>query len=249
MTSISSHSHRIHRTISRRFALATLIFATLLAGRSIAENPWNSCSAGWGSSDHGVASAGWAPWGATAGGTFDSPSYAHHRSLSAGIPAIPASHGTPTIHAIPAIPDEPRIVSRNGDIDPVMYKAASIAEQRALPHGILRCWHYVKEALVAAGSVSSYPQTVYAKDAGHELVERYGFVRLPVRSPERAPVGAVCVYSGCGGAGHVEIRTARGFASDYLCSRPAALPFLGAYTRLTPRHDTAQVGIPATPGS
>jgi hypothetical protein len=245
MPSIVSSLHRLHRTTGQRLALAALISATLLAGRAMADNPWSTCSVGWGSSasDHGVASTGWAPWGATAGGTFDSPSYSHHRSLPSAISAIPATRG------IPAVPDLPRFASRNADIDPVMYKAASIAEQRALPHGILKCWHYVKEALVAAGSVSSYPQTVYAKDAGHELVAHYGFVRLPVRSPERAPVGAVCVYSGYGGAGHVEIRTARGFASDYLCSRPAALPFLGAYARVTARHDTAQVGIPATPGS
>jgi hypothetical protein len=129
-----------------------------------------------------------------------------------------------------------------------MYRAASIAEQRVLPHSTLKCWHYVKEALVAAGSVSSYPQTVYAKDAGHELVERYGFVRLPVRSPEHAPVGAVCVYSGYGAAGHVEIRTTRGFASDYLSSRPAALPFLGAYARVTSRQDVAQVSAFPAPG-
>jgi hypothetical protein len=203
-------------------------------------------SKGWGSSasDHGVGSAGWAPWGATVGGTFDTPSAPRHHRIPAG--------PSPGIVGLPATPDVPaysRYASRNADIDPVMYKAASIAEQRALPHGILRCWRYVKEALVAAGSVSSYPQTAYAKDAGHELVERYGFVRLPVRSPERAPIGAVCVYSGCGVAGHVEIRTARGFASDYLSSRPAALPFLGAYARVTTRHETAQVAITATPGS
>jgi hypothetical protein len=48
------------------------------------------------------------------------------------------------------------------------------------------------------------------------------------------------------------LRTTRGFASDYCCNRPAALPFLGAYTRLEKRHkeiQTAQIGIPATPGS
>lgn len=250
MTIIPTSFHRIRRTSGRRLALVTLISATLLAGHAMAENPWTSCSVGWGP-DHGVASSGWAPWGATVGGTFDSPSYPrHHRQPAAiqatpGISGIPATAGT---RGIPANPDSPRSASRSADIDPVMYRAASIAEQRALPHGTLKCWHYVKEALVAAGSVSSYPQTVYAKDAGHELVERYGFVRLPVRSPEHAPVGAVCVYSGYGAAGHVEIRTTRGFASDYLSSRPAALPFLGAYARVTSRHDVAQVSAFPAPG-
>jgi hypothetical protein len=145
----------------------------------------------------------------------------------------------------------PRTAARSREIDPVMLKAASIAEQRALPHGTSRCWHYVKEALVAAGSVTSYPQTAYAKDAGRELVDHFGFVRLSVRNPEDAPVGAVVVYGGAG-AGHVEMRTPHGYASDYRCPNPSFLPFIGAYARVTGHHhnlDTAQLGIPATPGS
>ena len=115
-----------------------------------------------------------------------------------------------------------------------MYKAASIAEQHALPHGTLKCWHYVKEALVAAGSVSSYPQTVYAKDAGHELVERYGFVRLPVRSP-RARLGRRCVRPTAVTVAPAMWKSAWLVDSPAItpCSRPAALPFLGAYA---PRH-------------
>jgi hypothetical protein len=237
MRFISSFPRHRRTSRHRSLGLAVLLFGTALTGHGLADNPWSTCSVGWApsASDHGVPSAGWAPWGATAGGSFDTPSAPRHQSFPAAIPAIPASR------AIPA-------AARNGDIDPVMYKAASIAEQRALPHGILRCWRYVKEALVASGGVSSYPQTVYAREAGHDLVQHYGFVKLRVRNPERAPVGAVCVYGGRG-AGHVEIRTARGFASDFLCSRPAALPFLGAYTRLTSRHDTAQISAPAAPGS
>ena len=132
-----------------------------------------------------------------------------------------------------------------------MIKAGSIAEHRALPHSTSQCWRYVKEALVAAGGVTSYPQSVYARDAGAELVHNYGFVKLAVNSADRAPVGSVLVYGGAG-AGHVELRTARGFVSDYCCNRPAALPFLGAYTRLEKRHkeiQTAQITIPAASDS
>jgi hypothetical protein len=132
-----------------------------------------------------------------------------------------------------------------------MLKAGSIAEHRAQPHSILQCWRYVKEALVAAGGVSSYPQTAYAKDAGNELVRNFGFVRLAVRSADRAPVGSVLVYGGAG-AGHVELRTARGFVSDHCCNRPSDLPFIGAFTRLEKRHreiQTALAGIAAHSGS
>jgi len=132
-----------------------------------------------------------------------------------------------------------------------MIKAGSIAEQRALSHSSSRCWRYVKEALLAAGGVSSYPHTAYAREAGAELVHNYGFVRLAVSSADRAPVGSVLVYGGAG-AGHVELRTARGFVSDYCCNRPANLPFIGAYTRLEKRHkeiQTAQIAAPVASGS
>src|SRR2546423_14291272 len=36
-------------------------------------------------------------------------------------------------------------------IDPKLRRAATIAEERARAHSLSKCWHYVKEALVAAG--------------------------------------------------------------------------------------------------
>jgi len=122
----------------------------------------------------------------------------------------------------------------NPDIDPVMVKAGNIAEGRALSHSSLFCWRFVKEALLKAGGVASYPQTACAKDAGRDLVENHGFVRLPVSCAAQAPVGSVLVYGG-GGAGHVELRTARGFVSDFHSSRPSNLPFIGAFTRIERR--------------
>src|SRR5213076_1922506 len=40
-------------------------------------------------------------------------------------------------------------------IDPKLRRAATIAEERAHAHSLSKCWHFVKEALVAAGVVKS----------------------------------------------------------------------------------------------
>ena len=117
-----------------------------------------------------------------------------------------------------------RIDSR---IDPRLVRAASIADERAHAHSKARCWHYVKEALVAAGAVSSYPRTAYARQASEELMYNYGFKKLSVRDPYQAPLGAVLVYShGRRGAGHVEIRTKDGFVSDYSSKTRCRYPLL-----------------------
>src|SRR4030081_1750914 len=99
------------------------------------------------------------------------------------------------------------VAKTDGSVDLKWKRAATIAEERAHAHSRERCWHYVKEALVASGAVSSYPKSVYAKDAAKELVSNYGFKKLSVRDPYKAPVGSVLVYNAKNGAGHVEIRT------------------------------------------
>src|SRR5204863_1131776 len=86
-------------------------------------------------------------------------------------------------------------------LDPRLMRAATIAEERANARSRLRCWHYVKEALLAAGAVNSYPKTAYAIEAGRELTRNYGFRRLPVRDPYAAPVGAVLIYGTREGGG------------------------------------------------
>ena len=106
-------------------------------------------------------------------------------------------------------------------IDPKLRRAATIAEERARAHSLSKCWHYVKEALVAAGVVKSRPQTTLAKQAGQELVKNYGFKKLPVTDPYEAPVGAVLVYGAKRAAGHVEIRTEDGFVSDFRSKTPS----------------------------
>jgi hypothetical protein len=116
-------------------------------------------------------------------------------------------------------------------IDPKLRQAATIAEERARAHSLSKCWHYVKEALVAAGVVKSRPQTVLAKQAGQELVNNYGFKKLPVTDPYQAPVGAVLVYGAKRAAGHVEIRTQDGFVSDFRSKTPSRRPLLGVFTK------------------
>lgn len=123
------------------------------------------------------------------------------------------------------------IAKADPSISPKLMRAASIAEERAHAHSREQCWHYVKEALLASGAVNSYPKTVNAKDAGKELVGNYGFKKLPVHDPYKAPVGSVLVYNNKKGAGHVEIRTKSGFASDFRSKAPSPRPLIGIYSK------------------
>ena len=119
-------------------------------------------------------------------------------------------------------------------LDPRLLRAASIADERAHARSKARCWHYVKEALVAAGAVSSYPRSAYARQAGEELALNYGFKKLSVRDPYDAPLGAVLVYThGSRGAGHVEIRTRNGFVSDYSSKTRCRYPLLAVYGKFS----------------
>lgn len=118
-------------------------------------------------------------------------------------------------------------------LDPSLTRAATIAEERAHAHSRRNCWRYVKEALLASGAVDSYPQTVLARQAGDELVSRYGFKRLATRDPYQAPVGSVLVYGSGRAAGHVEIRTAHGFASDFRTPTPSRRPLIGIYAKVS----------------
>jgi hypothetical protein len=124
--------------------------------------------------------------------------------------------------------------ARSHAVSKEMVNASLIARQATLPYSSGYCWRFVKKALVKAGAVSSYPKTNLACDAGKELVEVYGFTKLRVNSPWKAPVGSVLVYAANRRyrAGHVEIRGSNDFVSDYRGRRPASFKFLGAYARL-----------------
>jgi hypothetical protein len=116
-------------------------------------------------------------------------------------------------------------------LDPKLMRAATIAEERAHAHSRRQCWHAVKDALLASGVISSRPTTAYAKQAGQELVNNYGFRKLAVNDPYQAPVGSVLVYNANRAAGHVEIRTKDGFASDFLSKKPSRRPLLGVFVK------------------
>lgn len=117
-------------------------------------------------------------------------------------------------------------------IDPKLCRAATIAQERANAHSHSLCWRFVKEALVAAGVVRSRPATLMAKQAGQELVNNYGFKKLPVSNPYEAPVGAVLVYGASRAAGHVEIRTQDGFVSDFRSKTPSRRPLIGVFAKV-----------------
>jgi hypothetical protein len=111
-----------------------------------------------------------------------------------------------------------------------MIRAAEIAASRAYAKPTWRCWHYVKEALLAAGVIAKRPESPWAKQAGDELCSRFGFRKLPVTNPKDAPVGAVIVYGGAD-AGHVELRTDSGYVSDFISRTPYPRPLIGVYVK------------------
>ena len=115
-------------------------------------------------------------------------------------------------------------------VNSALVRAATIAQDRAHARSKSRCWRYVKQALVAAGVVSSYPKTAYAKQAGEELVRNHGFKKLPISNPYAAPIGAVLVYT-ARGPGHVEIRTKNGFVSDFRTPTPSRRKLIGVYAK------------------
>jgi hypothetical protein len=90
----------------------------------------------------------------------------------------------------------------------------------------------VKTALVEAGVIDSYPKSNYATQAGDELVQRYGFKRLPINDQYAAPVGSVLVF-GHGAQGHVVIRTRTGFVSDYATSNRCKYPLVAVYGKFS----------------
>jgi hypothetical protein len=116
-------------------------------------------------------------------------------------------------------------------LDPRLMRAATIAQERSHAHSKSRCWHYVKDALLASGVIDSRPKTAYAKQAATELVQSYGFKKLPIRDPFAAPIGSVLVYNARGAAGHVEIRTKNGFVSDFRAKTPSRRPLIGVYAK------------------
>ena len=114
--------------------------------------------------------------------------------------------------------------------DKRMMEAAEIAANRAASSSTQSCWRYVKTALLRAQIIDSYPKTRFAKEAGVELQNQFGFRKLNVSDPYKAPPGSVLVYGGVG-AGHVELRSKEGFVSDFVSAKPSPRPLIGVYVK------------------
>lgn len=84
-----------------------------------------------------------------------------------------------------------------------------------------------------AQAIPTRPATPWAKQAGEELCTKYGFMKLKLSDPYRAPVGAVIVYGGRD-AGHVELRATSGFVSDFFSSSPYPRPLVGIFVKPIP---------------
>lgn len=159
----------------------------------------------------------------------------------APIPAVPEfkfQDFNGNIASVPLVEESARrkltkkgIAQIDPSLDPKLAAAATIAQERANAHSKSKCWRYVKQALLAAGVVDSYPKTALAKEAAAELVNDYGFKKLPVTDPYAAPVGAVLVYTAKRAPGHVEIRTETGFVSDFKTDKPSKRKLIGVYAK------------------
>ncbi len=120
--------------------------------------------------------------------------------------------------------------SADNRYDQRMIRAAEIALKRAHRKTTWHCWRSVKDALLAAEAISTRPTSPWAKQAGDELCEKFGFIKLNITNPYRAPVGAVIVYGGPD-AGHVELRTSNGFVSDFISPSPYPRPLVGIFIK------------------
>lgn len=166
--------------------------------------------------------------------TTASPSLHASRSAALHLPAARISDSAGETSQIPGLFPflfkQSRSTVPEVEIDERMSDAIRIAENSARSRSIKRCWRYVKRALQLANVIDCYPKTKLAKQAAEELPERYGFKQIPVDNPFDAPVGAVLVYGGSG-AGHVEIRTERGFVSDFASPDPSPRPLIGVFIK------------------
>jgi hypothetical protein len=162
----------------------------------------------------------------------------NHRILISSFIAGIALLAAPAAHAEEAW-YEPLVRTLHGFFghEPVQYqydhrmvRAAEIAISRAHPRQTGNCWKYVKNALVDADVISKRPESPWAKQAGDELCDKFGFTKLPVSDPYDAPVGAVVVYGGTD-AGHVELRSDSGFVSDFISRTPYPRPLIGVYVK------------------
>jgi len=129
-----------NRTGAATHLAATCLLLLPRRRKRFRRKPLDIIPVGWSSSSTGVASRGWSSWETTKGGTFGGPSISvetprHRRESSHSTAPAASFHST-----APAASFHSTTPAANYDaaIDPVMIKAAGIAEQRALSHSTLK---------------------------------------------------------------------------------------------------------------
>jgi hypothetical protein len=96
-----------------------------------------------------------------------------------------------------------------------------------------KCLKAVRIAIQKAKGMPLKGDVLYAKDFGPVLVQKYGAKKLSISCPKKAPVGAIIVYGpwhkSRSHAGHVEIKTKKGYVSDHISAAPYPGPVKGIY--------------------
>lgn len=163
------------------------------------------------------------PASAPASAAAAKPSQAPAATAAASKPVVKEERSTKTTHpeaTVSKAPASNRIAT-----------AIAYALKHKEPKSIGRCLRYVKRALVEAGYFSKYPGIEHAKDFGPAL-ESAGFKNLLSAAPgtniATAPHGSVIIYapvekqtySGGVISGHIEIKHAGGYVSDFNGQNP-----------------------------
>jgi hypothetical protein len=91
-------------------------------------------------------------------------------------PIIDQYYGAPIVRPLAHV--DPRL-------DPKLMRAATIADERSHAKSKARCWHYVKEALVASGAAGVNVEDVAIE---HSPGQPVGLVELSVRPEAVAPL-------------------------------------------------------------
>jgi len=133
-------------------------------------------------------------------------------------------------------PGSGRWLKKYDDADGSMVTAADKLQKKVGIVPTYRCYNYVKNGIMANGCVTNEQwfanagTDTSAKDAGPALTSR-GFSKLNITDPEKAPPGAVIVYSG-GKDGHIEMKTSDGgYVSDFYHKTPSPRQVSGIYVK------------------
>lgn len=190
---------------------------------------------------HDKPAAAPAPAQPTTAAPHPAPAPAPKAPAAAPKPAAPAASKAPapaaTLPGKPTVNEKRDQDSKHPVANVVAPANGSIAATIAYalkhkePKSIHMCLRYVKKALFATKMIRTYPGIVAAKDFG-PFLGKEGFANLLETKPgtnlDNAPIGAIIVYrpvemqeyNGKTVYGHIEIKTEKGYVSDYLSVKP-----------------------------